>query len=199
MRIEEADVQALHVAEDVAAKIEHDLLAHPLHEIDLDEFKEVREAERAQVQLGELRNAVPWVGREMLRQPGGGHAGLAAHVAVNADFDEERACHVAEGFERDRYGRYDCLDPVRLHVGAETPGKLRVVYLAYRLVVFARRRFGCGGLGIGDCWQSWLLRIFGGFVRHQAQGRSSLLYEAAEQEREEQASRMAGLHGAWIS
>ena len=39
--VKEADVHALHVAEDVAAQIEHDLLAGPLHEVDLEELEEV--------------------------------------------------------------------------------------------------------------------------------------------------------------
>ena len=39
--IEEADVHALHVAEDVAAQVEHDLLAGPLHQVGLDELEQV--------------------------------------------------------------------------------------------------------------------------------------------------------------
>ena len=47
VRVEEADVHALHVAEDVAAQIEHDLLAGPLHQVGLNEFEEVsRELQR---------------------------------------------------------------------------------------------------------------------------------------------------------
>jgi hypothetical protein len=34
-------VHALHVAEDVAAQVEHDLLAGPLHQVGLDELKEI--------------------------------------------------------------------------------------------------------------------------------------------------------------
>ena len=40
--VEEADVHALDVAEDLAAEIEHDLLAGPLHEVGLDELEERR-------------------------------------------------------------------------------------------------------------------------------------------------------------
>ncbi len=41
MHIEESHVHALHVAEDVAAQIEHDFLAGPLHQVDLDELEEI--------------------------------------------------------------------------------------------------------------------------------------------------------------
>jgi len=39
--VKEADVHALHVAEDVATQVEHELLPSPLHEVDLDELEEV--------------------------------------------------------------------------------------------------------------------------------------------------------------
>ncbi len=39
--VKEADVHALHVAEDVAAQVEHDFLADPLHHVGLNEFKEI--------------------------------------------------------------------------------------------------------------------------------------------------------------
>ncbi len=42
MGVKEADVHALHVAEDVAAQIEHDLLAGPLHQVGLNEFERDR-------------------------------------------------------------------------------------------------------------------------------------------------------------
>jgi hypothetical protein len=41
VNIEKAHVHALHVAEDVAAQIEHDLLADPLHQVNLNELKEI--------------------------------------------------------------------------------------------------------------------------------------------------------------
>jgi hypothetical protein len=39
MIVKEADVHALHVAEDIAAQVEHDLLAGPLHQVGLNKFK----------------------------------------------------------------------------------------------------------------------------------------------------------------
>ena len=39
--VKEPDVHALHVAEDVAAQIEHDLLPGPLHQVSLNELKQV--------------------------------------------------------------------------------------------------------------------------------------------------------------
>ena len=89
MGVEEAHVQLLHVAEDVAAQVEHDLLPDPLHQIGLDEFEQVRRQQRDDVDFGELGNAVPRVGRR-----GGAPAtwcsapGLPDHVAVDADLDQ---------------------------------------------------------------------------------------------------------------
>ena len=47
--VEEADVLQLDVAEDLAAEIEHDLLAGPLHEVGLDELEAERNTQRGEV------------------------------------------------------------------------------------------------------------------------------------------------------
>ena len=68
VRVEEADVHALHVAEDVAAQIEHDLLAGPLHQVGLNEFEEVGgKSARPRINGGQLGDAAA---RD--RQAGGG-------------------------------------------------------------------------------------------------------------------------------
>ena len=41
MGVKKADVHALHVTEDVAAQVEHQLLAGPLHQVSLNEFEEI--------------------------------------------------------------------------------------------------------------------------------------------------------------
>ena len=40
IRVEETDVHALHVAEDLAAQVEHDLLPGPLHQVGLHKFQQ---------------------------------------------------------------------------------------------------------------------------------------------------------------
>ena len=69
VRVEEPHVHALHVAEDVAAQIEHHLLPGPLHQVGLDEFEEIGRDQQRQVDPGQLRNALPGIGGEMPRQP----------------------------------------------------------------------------------------------------------------------------------
>ena len=58
MGVKEADVHALHVAEDVAAQVEHDLLAGPLHQVGLNELEEIRGDERTEIDPGQLGDAV---------------------------------------------------------------------------------------------------------------------------------------------
>ena len=51
--VEEAHVHALHVAEDVAAQVEHDLLAGPLHQVGLDELQGISSDQKGEVDLGQ--------------------------------------------------------------------------------------------------------------------------------------------------
>ncbi len=55
--VEEADVHVLQVAEDLAAQIEHDLLAGPLHGVGLDKFQREREYKKTDVKATDLRDA----------------------------------------------------------------------------------------------------------------------------------------------
>ena len=70
--VEEGDVHALNVAEDLAAHVEHDLLTRPLHQVGLDELEHVAQAERAEVE-----SAAIWVmpahgiRTELAGKPGG--------------------------------------------------------------------------------------------------------------------------------
>ena len=177
MRIEEPHMQPLHMAEDVAAQVEHDLLPDPLHEVDLDKLERVRQAERREVEPCKLRDALPGVGRETAREPRSCDAGFAAHVTIDANLDEEWPDHIAERLERDRDRRDECLHPVGLDVRAEPADQLRVVDLANGIIVFARSRlrFRCGG---GSFVGRRLVRVVPGVVRHRARGHPSLLYEA---------------------
>ena len=55
--IEEGGRHALQVAEDLAAQVEHDLLAGPLHGVGLQEFEQVGDEQRAEVEQADLRDA----------------------------------------------------------------------------------------------------------------------------------------------
>ncbi len=68
--VEEADVHALHVAEDVAAQVEHDFLAGPLHQVGLDEFEEIGRDLREQVDERKTRDAMDGVGGQMAEKEG---------------------------------------------------------------------------------------------------------------------------------
>src|SRR5579863_8812575 len=58
IRVEEADVQSLHVAEDLAAQVEHDLLAGPLHQVSLNELEQIGRDLQTEIDQGELRDTV---------------------------------------------------------------------------------------------------------------------------------------------
>ncbi len=67
--VEEGYVQALQMAEDLAAKVEHHLLASPLHEIGLQEFEQETENEQSDVNGSDLRDAGDGVGLSQLQMP----------------------------------------------------------------------------------------------------------------------------------
>ena len=55
---------ALQVAEDLAAHVEHDLLAGPLHEVGLQQFEQEGEEQRAEIESGDQRDARAWARME---------------------------------------------------------------------------------------------------------------------------------------
>ena len=55
--VEEGGLHALDMGEDLAAHVEHDLLAGPLHEVGLDELEKEGEDKGAEVEKGALRDA----------------------------------------------------------------------------------------------------------------------------------------------
>ena len=55
--VEERGRHALQVAEDLAAHVEHDLLAGPLHGVGLQEFEQVGDEQRAEIEQPDLRDA----------------------------------------------------------------------------------------------------------------------------------------------
>ena len=77
VRVEEADVHALHVAEDLAAQVEHDLLAGPLHQVGLDELEEIGGKLRDQEDQCQAGDALHGVGRQVADEEAGWSAFMA--------------------------------------------------------------------------------------------------------------------------
>ena len=61
--IEEGEVHALQVAEDLAAQVEHDFLAGPLHQPGLERLKPIAEEQGHQPNQGQLGDAGPRAAR----------------------------------------------------------------------------------------------------------------------------------------
>ena len=183
MGIEEGHVKLLHVAEDVAAKIEHDLLPDPLHEIRLNEFEQVLQTEDGDIDFGQLGDSVPWVGRQPPPDPGGRSAGLVHHVQVDADFHQVGAGHVGQRLESDRNRGDRRLQPVGLQIMSQPPDQDRIVDLAYGVfILLADLRLGplrlhCGRRGgflrPPVLLRVELIRLCLGFFRHRPRGGSS--------------------------
>ncbi len=96
--VEEADVHALHVAEDVAAQVEHDLLAGPLHQIRLNELKNVRTEQGKKIDFGQFRDPFVRISRQPPCEPVGGRPSIPCQVAVDGDLDEVWAGDITERF-----------------------------------------------------------------------------------------------------
>ena len=100
--IVEGGRHALEVAEDLAAHVEHDLLAGPLHEVGLEEFEQEGEEKTAEVDEGDFGDAAHGSDAamaEMASEPGELLGRLGGHVGVDGDHDEQRAGGVAGGLE----------------------------------------------------------------------------------------------------
>src|SRR5207253_4044231 len=85
--VEESDVHLLQMAEDLAAQVEHHLLAGPLHVIGLGEFQEETEAQQENVEAAELGDS----GQRARAQPAVQktvHAGLLREIFINRNLRE---------------------------------------------------------------------------------------------------------------
>ena len=172
--VEEADMHALHVAEDVAAQIEHDFLAGPLHQVGLDEFKKISGEQRRQVEHGEAGNSlVGAVGEIFEKEPGGtafvrqddsgrAVACLGGEIAINSHHHQVGSSYITERFEGNGDGRDDCLPPIGFQIMGETPNEPGVVDLANGILIGLASRLRLAS--------AWLFRIglawFLGVVRH---------------------------------
>ena len=100
VRVEEADVHALHVAEDLAAQVEHDLLAGPLHQVGLNKLQTEGQDQRGEVDSGNLRDAVHGIGAEASGEPVQMLVRPQRHVAVDGDLDEDGAENIQSRLEQ---------------------------------------------------------------------------------------------------
>ena len=109
----------LQVAEDLAAQVEHHLLAGPLHVIGLGEFQEETEAQQENVEAAELGDS----GQRARAQPAVQktvHAGLLREIFINRNLGEQRAHDVGRRLEHDGAQRERHLPFVRAQI-AEQP------------------------------------------------------------------------------
>ena len=127
--VEEGDVQALQVAEDLAAQIEHHLLSGPLHDVGLGELEQEAEQQNADVDAGNLRDAGQRPGAEKAIEQGMGF-GVVGKVLIDGDFRQVRAENVGAGLEHDRDQRNDHLHPVGTQVDQQALHQPAVVCLA---------------------------------------------------------------------
>ena len=136
--VEEGGGHALQMAEDLAAQIEHDLLPGPLHHVGLQEFEDVGDEQRAEVEEADLRDAGHGMRAEMAGEPGELLRRRVRHVGVDGDLDQIGADDVAAGLEDDGDGRECGLQLVRAEVGQQTTHEAAVVGLADDVVILQR-------------------------------------------------------------
>ena len=115
--VEEGRRHALEMAEDLAAQVEHDLLAGPLHQVGLDELKTEGGQKGSEIDHGELGDAAYRRGIEMTREPGELVRRSVGHVGVDRDLDEVGAHDIGGSFDDDGYRREDNLKTVGAKVG----------------------------------------------------------------------------------
>ncbi len=98
--IVKADVQPLQMAEDLAAKVEHDFLAGPLHEVGLQVFEQETEEHESDVEGGDLRDADQCVAAEETVERGV-QAFDRSKVAIDDEAGQVRAEDVGANFQED--------------------------------------------------------------------------------------------------
>ena len=78
--VKEADVHALHVAENVAPQIEHQLLTRPLHEVDLDKLEKICAKDCGQIDGGQPGDALVRIGGKAAGEPVGCAEGVSEKI-----------------------------------------------------------------------------------------------------------------------
>ncbi len=128
--VKEADVHVLQVAEDLAAQIEHYLLAGPLHGVGLDEFQRKSQDQKSNIQAANLRDADERRVAEAVADPGV-RVGRLGQVLVDGDLSEERPEDVGHRLEHNRnQGDYH-VPLVGTQVREQPPHQPAVIRFAY--------------------------------------------------------------------
>lgn len=138
------------MAEDLAAQIEHDLLAGPLHQVGLDEFEAEGDDERAEIEHGELSDPRDGGTIEVPCQPGELGRGGTGHVSVDRDLHQIRPHNIGSRLEEDCEGGENDLKAVGPKIGEQAAHQAAVIGLAYDFIFlrsFLRRLPG----GAGGC------------------------------------------------
>jgi len=133
--IKERGLHALQVTEDLAAKIEHDLLAGPLHHVGLRKFEYVGKKQCTEVEAADLGNAGHGSRAKMAREPGELGRWRIGHVGVDRDLYQVGTHHVGGSFEKDGESGEPGLQFVGFEISKETAHQASVVGLAGDFIV----------------------------------------------------------------
>jgi hypothetical protein len=119
-------VHALQVAEDLAAQVEHDLLAGPLHVVGLQEFEDEGEEQQSEIDCRDLYDAGqgPWA--EPIPE-GRGCSLRRRQIAVNGDFYEIGADYVGNRLQDDRDDRNPDVHAIGAQVGEQPAHQAAVI------------------------------------------------------------------------
>ena len=134
--VEEGDVHLLQVAEDLAAQVEHYLLAGPLHVIGLGKFQKEAEAEQEDVNRADLGDAAQRLRTQPSSQQGLKAKPLAQYevdstlrrqVLVHRHDDEQRPGNIGGGFKHNGAQRECYLPFVGTQIGEQPPHQTAVI------------------------------------------------------------------------
>ena len=127
--VEERDVQALQMAKDLAAQIEHHLLPAPLHDVGLGELEQETEQQQANVHARDLGDAGERIAaEEAVKQRV--RFGVTGQILVDGDFGEVRPQNIGAGFQHDGDQRHRDLPAIFVQIGEQAPHQPGVVCLA---------------------------------------------------------------------
>ena len=116
--VEEADMHALQVAEDLAAQVEHHLLPGPLHQVGLGEFQHEAEDQQNEIDAADLADAGPGLRAQPAVQKGCGLP-CAARYLSTATLVRYGPKHVSARLQHDGGHRDRPPGPVGTQVGQQ--------------------------------------------------------------------------------
>ncbi len=123
------------MAEDLAAQIEHDLLAGPLHQVGLGKLQRVGDEQGGEVEQAKLGDAGHGLRAEMMGQPGEFFRRRVRHVGIDGDLDEIGADDIGAGLEDDGDGGEGRLNLVGPQIGQQAAHEAAVVGFADDVVI----------------------------------------------------------------